>query len=223
MCGTNMLNGTHCTFDLSLRPDRQDDAQRFLNYADRVIPELFQLLGVQLPHKPVLLRFAQREGAAYIPHGPIEIGSNVYPNDLGCITHEAVHLAQLPGLNLYQLYFYVFEGVADYYRIVFADDRKGDYFNDTKETLPAQFNPKDPYDCGSELIAHLRRRSGNADFVVSLNTALRSGRTQDVANFFINTFGHSHHDLLVQYQRDRSQYVGDDPASVNRYAYFTEM
>jgi len=218
-----MLNGTHCQFDESRQPERKDFAETVVEYTDRKVPALFGLLGLPIPAAKVLIRFAPISGGQFVHPNVVELGNNHQPNDLGCIIHECVHWAQQPDLGVYGVYKPVFEGVADYYRIVLSDDRQGDYISDGKRNLVPAFSPDEVYDSGSEFIAHLRRRSGNEQFVRELNNALRTNDIATIDQFFNGCFGRSFGVLLADYPSQRKAAVGDRPCEVSRFDFFTEL
>ncbi len=217
------VEGTSCVFDFALAPAREAFAQSVVEYVDRKVPELFGALNLPIPGDRLQIRFAAISGGRYIPPNIVELGINHLPNDLGCLIHESVHWAQLPGLVLYTGLSHIFEGVADYYRIVLSDDHEGDFFNDGKKHLVQNFLINDPYDSASEFVAHLRRVSAEPNFVRLLNGVLRSGQAATVDAFFQDKFGQGYFDMLAAYPRNRAAAVGNHPETVNRYGFFTAM
>lgn len=192
-------------------------------YTDRKIPALLNLVGLALAEERVLIRFAPISGGQFISPNILELGDEHRRDDLGCVIHECVHWAQQPDPAVYKTHGRIFEGVADYYRIVLSDDQQGDYFNDGKRTLVAAFRAEDPYDSGSEFIAHLRRRSGNPQFVKELNDALRTNDISTIDRFFVDRFNSGFHKLLMEYPNQREAAVGSQPTHVNRLNFFTNM
>jgi hypothetical protein len=217
------VEGTRCVFDFARRPARVAFAHAVVDYVDRKVPELFAGLQLPVPADRLQIRFAAIGGAQYVPPNTIELGDDYQANDLGCLIHESVHWAQLPGLALYSGMFHVFEGVADHYRIVFSDDHQGDYFNDGKRYLVANFRVDDPYDSASEFVAYLRRVSGEPSLIRLLNDALRSGQAATVETFFQDRFDQSYQELLAAYPQARTAAVGLHPETVNRYGFFTGL
>lgn len=220
-----IIIGVYCEFDFSRMQDRAGFVQQAVGYVDRQVPRLFDTLGVPIPLEKVQLRFEEiKEGGGYFtPPRSIAVDDNLKDNDLGCFTHECVHWVQQSGGAAYHDRQKIFEGVADYYRIVLSENHRGDYFNDGKRNLVAHFSLTDLYDSGSEFIAYLRRASGNPQFVKELNDCLRTNDIAAIDRFFPDHCGDNFDRLHVEYQRNRETFVGDRPQDVNRYGYFTEM
>lgn len=218
-----MIEGRYCRFDESRRPDRAVFAERAVAYTDRKVPALFELLDLAIPADRLLIHFAPIGGGMFITPNRLQLGDNHNDNDLGCVIHECVHWSQQPNQAVYNSRQRVFEGVADYYRIVLSDDRQGDFWNNGKRHLVANFNANDLYDSGSEFVAYLRRLSGDRQFVRALNNALRTNRVQQIDQFFQDRFGRSFDQLQANYPNERVRVVGDRPHEISRYAFFTDM
>jgi len=218
-----MVDGTHCQFDETRRSERGDFVSSVVKYTDRKAPALFELLGLPMPAERVLIRFAPFRGGRFTRPSLLELGDDHRADDLGCVIHECVHWAQQADPVVYNSKMRIFEGVADYYRIVLSDDRQGDYINNGKRTLVSMFNFNDLYDSGSEFIAYLRRRSGNMQFVKELNDALRTNSISTIDQFFRDRFGKSFDELLADYPKQRQATVGSRPSEVSRFEFFTDM
>lgn len=144
---------------------------------------------------------------------------------LGALIHECVHRTQYTSdANTIRAREIIFEAVADYYRIVLSEDKKGDHYNDDKLHLVKIFDKEEPWNSVSEFLAYLRRLSGNVNLVKELNQTLRSNKISIIDEFFTSKFnGQDWNKLLKEYANDRDRLLKAKPETINRYEYFTEM
>lgn len=216
-----MVEGRYCQFDGSRRPARQAFITSVVEYADRKIPELFDALEMPVPFQKVRIQFSPNPGGWFTRPNSLYLYDNHLDNDLGCVIHECVHWAQQADDAVYRARIKIFEGVADYYRIVLSDDKQGDYFDSSKSTLVPVFDTSDLYNSGSEFIAYLRRISGNPNFVRDLNSTLCTNCTTKIDDFFLLRFSRDFDRLHADYPSQRDGILGGQPQSISRYQYFT--
>jgi hypothetical protein len=222
-----ILDGTHCRFDTALNEARGDFAEALVEYGDRKIPELFAALGFDPEGHQIQLEFGNDPGGRYVGDWTVRFGRDHAMNDMGCLIHEVVHVAQEPGVwplyNSDHLHRFLIEGIADYYRITLSDDRQGDYFNDSKKKIHPNFSHEWLYESGPEFVAYLRRRSGNANFVRLLNDRVRANDAAGIDQLCVDTCGHSVELLLNTYPATRLHHLGPRHWFLRRYTFFTEM
>jgi|ERR1700685_3518395 len=209
-----VVSRTHCEFDFSADPHQQSKAIRFADYADRKIPELFQALGKDRGKEKIIFSFASiTHPAVRTGEWTIQIRPDVHPDDLGIVLHEGVHCCHSPGIDgNYSAMAYLYEALADCYRITLSDDGRGDSHGNQFDRLPADFNPADPYVCGAEFIGHLRRLSHSNDFIRTLSDHLRSGDVMATTAYVARICGGDLLSLMLGYKTNlRAQAYGRPP------------
>lgn len=224
------IEGKHCYFDYSLYPERKELAEKAVEYIDkRAMPMLYEMLDLPVPEKKLKVFFKDQIECSLCfvwPADEIQIKQGEFKdNDLGALIHECVHRTQYTSdANAVRAREIIFEAVADYYRIVLSEDRKGDHYNDDKLNLVKIFDKEEPWNSVSEFLAYLRRLSGNANLIKELNQALRSNNTKIIDDFFTSRFnGQDWAKLLTEYVINRGKLLTANAETINRYAYFTEM
>src|SRR5438105_2790314 len=139
-----VIEGTFCTFDTAACEEKADYAQELVEYGDKKIPIVLETLGFDRGENKVKLHFGGENQHGYIGNWTVRIARNIPPKDWGTVIHETVHIAQEPGGPAFYMtnpkYRLLYEGVADYYRVVLSDDRKGDHHNDSKKVMPLAFS-----------------------------------------------------------------------------------
>jgi len=224
------IDGKYCVFDYSLCPNQKDLAEKTTEYIDkRAMPMLYSTLDIPIPAKKLKVYFKNISSftACYVwPDDVIQINQNKYnDNDLGVLIHECVHRTQYTSdANTIRQRERIYEAVADYYRIVLSQDRKGDYYNDDKLHLVKMFDKEDAWNSISEFLAYLRRLSRNANLVKELNQALQSNKIATIDCFFTSRFnGQDWNQLVKEYAKNRNGILKAKPETINRYEYFTGM
>ncbi len=222
--------GKHCIFDYSLSPAQEALAKEATKYIDkRAIPFLYSTLNIPIPvnNLRVLFEDIGSYTACYVwPDDVMKINPKYFKrNDLGVLIHECVHRTQYTSdMNAVKQRETIYEAVADYYRIVLSEDKKGDYYSDEKSRLVETFDKEEQWNSLSEFVAHLRRLSRNENFVKELNDALRLNNVAFIDSFFVSRFnGQGWGKLLENYAKNRDQILKAKPETINRYQYFTEM
>jgi len=202
-----LIKGRHCIFDYSAQSDARDRAQNLLVYFDEKVPLLFSYLQLELPQIPISIYFT-KDKMTFSSYENMKITYSVKNsiNDLGCLIHEAVHLAQG-----YKSYFsnadikFLAEGMADYCRIKFSNDR----WDNPDERNPFPYRGFCGYGCskcGAEFFVFLEEIVGNSDFIVHLNKLLKTDNTKynDIVNGFFHKDLHELIGEFIEYKDKRT-------------------
>lgn len=223
-----MIEGTYCTFDTSACEERAKYAKELVAYGDGKIPQLFETLGFDRGDNKVNMFFGGENQHGYLGNWSVQIAKNIPENDWGTVIHEAVHITQEPGVQV--LYFaqpkfkLLYEGVADYYRVLLSSDRQGDHHDDSKRSLHACFSlaPEHIYESGPEFVAYLRHCSKDPTFPKALNDNLRTGDPDAIDEFLRDRVGFKYDTLLAGYPNARARDI-KRPIRTNRFDFFTAM
>lgn len=182
--------------DVTEAPDAKDWARKAADYALEWYPKLCEALPSEgyEPPTDIRLEFKPMDGVAHASGSTVTISSKwieKYPDDLGMVAHELVHVVQRykrrggPG--------WLTEGIADYVRYyVVEPGSKRAAFDRQKSNYRSGYQP------AAGLLNWIEKKKPGT--VVKLNTALREGRYTD--DLFKKLAGGNADELWDQFKAD---------------------
>jgi hypothetical protein len=183
----HITSGKFCVFDYSLDPNQKDRAKELLDYFDRNWNPIFDFFEIKLPEFIVKAKFTPEGTGCSNETKELSYDIHNNRNNKGCLLHEITHFAQHYDSDIYQANYHLSEGIADYIRIKFAEDKVWDDPNDYTHVHSGKLFICSR--CVGGFLIYIETKYKDARLQVDLNNALKTRTYSDL--FLVKRFGES--------------------------------
>jgi hypothetical protein len=166
-----VIRGKHGVLDYSVCPQESDRAEALLHYFDDKFPKVFESLRLELPPAIDIFLINEAGAACSNENRYVKYGIKNQREDLGCLIHEIVHLAQNYDYDTYNNNRFIAEGMADYLRVRLSNDG----WDNPEDSFPCLHHPlqRNCSKCGARFLIWLEAKLEVKDFIVRVNNCLK--------------------------------------------------